>query len=140
MAGEQRYALESGVTTINGKVARPGTIIRNGDRLEYVLYLTLRGSVRSQYIFPCYRNIVHRHEPPVTSTPVQILHTDYEREFIVINKPGSIVRSSIQPLPVSTLIQYVHTSLCTPPEDSSIFPSLKYCSESLGSKRFIVSL
>ncbi|EIM80852.1 pseudouridine synthase [Stereum hirsutum FP-91666 SS1] len=64
-----RYALESGVTTVNGKIARPGTILRNGDRLE---------------------NIVHRHEPPVTSTPVQILHTDYEREFIVINKPGSI--------------------------------------------------
>lgn len=32
----QRYALESGVTTINGKVAKPGTIIRNGDRIEYV--------------------------------------------------------------------------------------------------------
>ena len=32
----QRYALESGVTTINGKVARPDTIIRNGDRIECV--------------------------------------------------------------------------------------------------------
>jgi tRNA pseudouridine32 synthase len=67
----QRYALESGVTTINGKIAKPGTIVRNGDRLE---------------------NIVHRHEPPVTSKPVKILHEDREREFIVIDKPGSIVR------------------------------------------------
>jgi tRNA pseudouridine32 synthase len=67
----QRYALESGVTTINGKIAQPGTIVRNGDRLE---------------------NIVHRHEPPVTSKPVKILHEDREREFIVIDKPGSIVR------------------------------------------------
>ena len=40
------------------------------------------------------RNIVHRHEPPVTSKPVKILHRDQEREFIVIDKPGSIVRSS----------------------------------------------
>ncbi|KAJ6497410.1 pseudouridine synthase [Mycena sanguinolenta] len=64
-----RYALESGVTTVNGKVARPDTIIKNGDRIE---------------------NIVHRHEPPVTSTPIKILHHDVEREFIVVDKPGSI--------------------------------------------------
>ncbi|EIN06416.1 pseudouridine synthase [Punctularia strigosozonata HHB-11173 SS5] len=64
-----RYALESGVTTINGKVAKPDTIIQNGDRIE---------------------NVVHRHEPPVTSSPVKILHHDVEREFIVIDKPGSI--------------------------------------------------
>lgn len=30
----KRYALESGVTTINGKIATPGTIIKNGDRIE----------------------------------------------------------------------------------------------------------
>jgi tRNA pseudouridine synthase 9 len=30
----KRYALESGVTTINGKIAKPDTIIRNGDRIE----------------------------------------------------------------------------------------------------------
>ncbi|KAL1945478.1 hypothetical protein VTO73DRAFT_2329 [Trametes versicolor] len=64
-----RYALQSGVTTINGKIAKPDTIIRNGDRIE---------------------NISHRHEPPVTSTPVRIVHHDKEREFIVIDKPGSI--------------------------------------------------
>ncbi|KAI0645117.1 pseudouridine synthase [Trametes meyenii] len=64
-----RYALESGVTTINGKIAKPETIIRNGDRIE---------------------NISHRHEPPVTSTPVRIVHHDKERGFIVIDKPGSI--------------------------------------------------
>ncbi|EJD47007.1 pseudouridine synthase [Auricularia subglabra TFB-10046 SS5] len=64
-----RYALKAGVTTINGKPAREDTIVRNGDRIE---------------------NIVHRHEPPVTSTPVRILHVDEERQFIVVDKPGSI--------------------------------------------------
>ncbi|KAI1786342.1 pseudouridine synthase [Ganoderma leucocontextum] len=64
-----RYALESGVTTINGKVAKPDTLIQNGDRIE---------------------NVSHRHEPPVTSTPVRIVLHDEERKFIVINKPGSI--------------------------------------------------
>ncbi|KAH7912731.1 pseudouridine synthase [Hygrophoropsis aurantiaca] len=64
-----RYALESGVTTINGKVAKPHTIVKNGDRIE---------------------NVVHRHEPPVTSTPVKIIFHDMEREFLVIDKPGSI--------------------------------------------------
>ncbi|KAJ7099338.1 pseudouridine synthase [Mycena belliarum] len=64
-----RYALESGVTTVNGKIAGPETLIKNGDRIE---------------------NIVHRHEPPVTSVPIKILHHDVEREFIVVDKPGSI--------------------------------------------------
>jgi tRNA pseudouridine synthase 9 len=39
------------------------------------------------------RNVVHRHEPPVTSTPVRVLYHDVEREFLVVDKPGSIVRS-----------------------------------------------
>lgn len=30
----QRYALESGVVTVNGVIAKPGTIIKNGDRIE----------------------------------------------------------------------------------------------------------
>jgi hypothetical protein len=38
------------------------------------------------------RNIVHRHEPPVTSRQVKILQHDVEREFLVVDKPGSIVR------------------------------------------------
>ncbi|KAF8266331.1 pseudouridine synthase [Lactarius quietus] len=77
-----RYALESGVTTINGKIAKPDTIVRNGDRIE---------------------NIVHRHEPPVTSRPVKILHEDLESEFIVIDKPGSI--------PVHATGRYFYLSL-----------------------------
>lgn len=39
-----------------------------------------------------YRNVSHRHEPPVTSTPVRIVLHDKERGFIAIDKPGSIVR------------------------------------------------
>lgn len=30
----QRYALESGVTTVNGKIAQPDTVLRDGDRIE----------------------------------------------------------------------------------------------------------
>ncbi|KAH9163776.1 hypothetical protein EDB89DRAFT_2247469 [Lactarius sanguifluus] len=77
-----RYALESGITTINGNIAKPGTIVRNGDRIE---------------------NVVHRHEPPVTSRPVKILHEDRESEFIVIDKPGSI--------PVHATGRYFYLSL-----------------------------
>ncbi len=32
----QRYALESGVTTVNGKIAKPDTVLKDGDRIEYV--------------------------------------------------------------------------------------------------------
>ncbi|OWZ78382.1 DRAP deaminase [Cryptococcus neoformans Tu401-1] len=64
-----RHALESGVTRVNGVVARPDLILRNGDRID---------------------NTVHRHEPPVTNDPILVLHIDREREFIVISKPGSL--------------------------------------------------
>ena len=40
----QRYALESGATTINGQqVARPGTVVERGDRIVCVaeLYMTI---------------------------------------------------------------------------------------------------
>ncbi|KIK25844.1 hypothetical protein PISMIDRAFT_96208 [Pisolithus microcarpus 441] len=77
-----KYALESGVTSINGRPAKPDTIIRNGDRIE---------------------NVVHRHEPPITSTPVKIILHDGQRGFLVINKPGSI--------PVHATGRYYHHSL-----------------------------
>ncbi|EEB90607.1 hypothetical protein MPER_11162 [Moniliophthora perniciosa FA553] len=35
-------------------------------------------------------NVVHRHEPPVTATPVKVLLEDKEREFLIVDKPGSI--------------------------------------------------
>ena len=54
--------LESCVTTINGRIAKPDTVIRNGDRIE---------------------NALHRHEPLVTSQPATILHEDLENEFTV---------------------------------------------------------
>jgi|SRR5882762_4546354 tRNA pseudouridine32 synthase len=56
-----------------------------------------------------YRNVVHRHEPPVTSTPVKVLLHDTEREFIVIDKPGSIVRL----FPASD-VKMTHNSLFAP--------------------------
>jgi len=76
------------VTTINGEIAKPDTIIRNGDRIEFGVFTPLRCPMWLKF-WP--RNIVHRHEPPVTAKPVKILHHDAERGFLVIDKPGSIV-------------------------------------------------
>ncbi|KAL7423228.1 hypothetical protein Q5752_002528 [Cryptotrichosporon argae] len=64
-----RHALESGVTRVNGATAYPELILRNGDRLD---------------------NTVHRHEPPISTDKVLILHIDRAKEFIVISKPGSV--------------------------------------------------
>lgn len=36
------------------------------------------------------RNVVHRHEPPVSAHPIQIIHVDPNGNFIVIDKPGSV--------------------------------------------------
>ncbi|CCA66736.1 related to DRAP deaminase RIB2 [Serendipita indica DSM 11827] len=62
-----RFAIESGIVSINGKTAHVGQIMRNGDRLE---------------------NIIHRHEL-ITSQPVKVLHVDKEKDLIVIDKPGT---------------------------------------------------
>lgn len=64
-----RHALESGVTTVNGKTATPDQILRANDRIE---------------------NTVHRHEPPITKAPLLVLHKDDERQFVVVSKPGSV--------------------------------------------------
>jgi tRNA pseudouridine32 synthase len=74
------------VTTINGKIAKPDTIVKDGDRIEYVCALI---SSSAHLVFN--RNVVHRHEPPVTATPVKVLLHDKERNFIAVDKPGSIV-------------------------------------------------
>ncbi|KAJ9114857.1 hypothetical protein QFC20_001228 [Naganishia adeliensis] len=59
-----RHALASGVTKVNGNVVGPEYILKNGDRIE--------------------------HEPPVTKSPILLLHRDDEKQFIVISKPGSV--------------------------------------------------
>jgi hypothetical protein len=68
-----------------------------------------------------FRNVTHRHEPPVTSDPIRVLHRNDAREFVVVDKPGSIVRSSLLPalrlLPDSTLA--VARSRCTRPAATS---------------------
>ncbi|WVF69302.1 hypothetical protein IAT40_004078 [Kwoniella sp. CBS 6097] len=64
-----KHALDSGVTKVNGVIAKPDLILRNGDRID---------------------NTVHRHEPPVTNDPILVLHIDREKGFVVISKPGSV--------------------------------------------------
>ena len=78
------------MTTINGEIAKPDTIIRNGDRIEFSILLATKFPMGLNLWL---RNVVHRHEPPVTAKPVKIIHHDAEREFVVIDKPGSIVGS-----------------------------------------------
>jgi hypothetical protein len=57
---------------------------------------------------------VHRHEPPVANDPVKILHMDKEREFMVISKPGSVVRLGCPMPPWVSL----NPSPCTLPDDT----------------------
>jgi hypothetical protein len=113
----QRYALESGVTTINGKIAKPDTVVRNGDRIE---------------------NIVHRHEPPVASKPVKILLEDREREFIVIDKPGSIVRIQCRLELCLVDLTRFENSLFMLQGVIFISRSSKSCSGNLGTRRLTV--
>lgn len=60
-------ALENGQVTLNGQRTNKDTIIKNGDLI-------------------CHR--IHRHEPPVSSRPVKIVHED--DELVVIDKPSGV--------------------------------------------------
>lgn len=66
--------------TINGKVVSTDTIIKNGDLISHTL---------------------HRHEPPVTSLPIGIIHEN--DDMIVIDKPPGV--------PVHPTGRYNHNSI-----------------------------
>ncbi|GME74646.1 unnamed protein product [Ambrosiozyma monospora] len=60
-------ALENGHVTLNGVPATLDSVIRNGDCM-------------------CHR--VHRHEPPVSSRPIKVVHQD--DDLVIIDKPSGI--------------------------------------------------
>ncbi|KKZ67584.1 pseudouridylate synthase [[Emmonsia] crescens] len=60
-------AIEDGAVCINGKAVSTDTKIQNGDVISHTL---------------------HRHEPPVTSQPIGIIHED--DDMIVIDKPAGV--------------------------------------------------
>jgi tRNA pseudouridine synthase 9 len=62
-----RKTMEDGLIYVNGRVVGPDYIVRNGDMISHTM---------------------HRHEPPVTSEPVSVIHED--EELIVINKPSGV--------------------------------------------------
>ncbi|EZF32748.1 hypothetical protein H109_02855 [Trichophyton interdigitale MR816] len=65
--GYYKAAIDGGRITIDGKVAAADSIINNGQIISHTL---------------------HRHEPPVTSRPIKIIHED--EDIIVIDKPAGI--------------------------------------------------
>ena len=64
---EYKRAIEAGLLTVNGKKVEPEYVLQHNDRLE---------------------NIVHRHEVPVTSDDIEIIHMD--SDLVVVDKPPSI--------------------------------------------------
>lgn len=76
----QRKALESGQVTVNGKTASPTQVIKNGEIISHTL---------------------HRHEPPVTASPIGIIHED--DDLLVIDKPAGV--------PVHAAGRYLYNSV-----------------------------
>lgn len=60
-------AMETGQVAVNAKTVGPDYIVRNGDKISHTL---------------------HRHEPPVTADPIEVIHED--ETMIVINKPAGV--------------------------------------------------
>ncbi|PHH59940.1 hypothetical protein CDD81_2339 [Ophiocordyceps australis] len=60
-------SMKSGAIFVNGVCVGPDYVMQNGDLVSHTL---------------------HRHEPPVTSEPIGIIHED--DELIVINKPSGV--------------------------------------------------
>lgn len=62
-----RAAMVEGRVCVSGKVVGPDHVLKNGETISHTL---------------------HRHEPPVSSEPIGVIHED--DEMIVINKPSGI--------------------------------------------------
>ncbi|CAK7238686.1 MAG: DRAP deaminase [Sporothrix thermara] len=62
-----RRAMESGTVKVSDKIVGPDHVLKNGERVSHTL---------------------HRHEPPVTPDPVEIIHED--DDMLVINKPAGV--------------------------------------------------
>ncbi|CAK7200857.1 DRAP deaminase [Sporothrix eucalyptigena] len=62
-----RRAMESGTVKVSEKIVGPDHVLKNGERVSHTL---------------------HRHEPPVTADPVQVIHED--GDMLVINKPAGV--------------------------------------------------
>ncbi|CAJ2503228.1 Uu.00g106220.m01.CDS01 [Anthostomella pinea] len=62
-----KNAMETGKICINGKPALPNHVLKNGQLVSHK---------------------IHRHEPPVSATPIGIIYED--QDMIVINKPSGI--------------------------------------------------
>ncbi|KAL7623440.1 DRAP deaminase [Parahypoxylon ruwenzoriense] len=62
-----KNAMETGQIRVNDMPASPDHLLKNGELVSHT---------------------IHRHEPPVTADPIQVLHED--EEMIVINKPSGI--------------------------------------------------
>lgn len=60
-------ALNNGRVSLNNKVANVNSVIRNGDLITHRM---------------------HRHEPPVTSRPIKIIHQD--DNYVIVDKPSGI--------------------------------------------------
>ncbi|KAI5302498.1 hypothetical protein KEM56_000649, partial [Ascosphaera pollenicola] len=75
-----KKAIEDGNLQINGKAVAIDTPVKNGD---------------------CVSHTLHRHEPPVTSLPIGIIHED--DNMIVIDKPAGV--------PVHPAGRYNHNSI-----------------------------
>ncbi|KAK0707602.1 pseudouridine synthase [Lasiosphaeris hirsuta] len=62
-----RAAMESGQVMVNSEPISPSYILKNGDLISHT---------------------THRHEPPITAEPIQIIHED--EDMMVINKPSGV--------------------------------------------------
>lgn len=62
-----RKTMEQGYIYVNGQKVGPDYVLLNGDLISHTM---------------------HRHEPPVTSDPVDVIHED--DDIIVINKPSGV--------------------------------------------------
>ncbi|CAK7234875.1 DRAP deaminase [Sporothrix curviconia] len=62
-----RRAMESGTVKVSEKIVGPDHVLQNGERVSHTL---------------------HRHEPPVTADPVEVIHED--NDMLVINKPAGV--------------------------------------------------
>ncbi|KAG5219685.1 uridine synthase [Salix suchowensis] len=111
----KRYALES--------VSRPSTARWQNPKQSSVTEIALSTfvhtrEVRVSDVSRIDQGTLYIATSPSTSTPVKILHHDVEGEFIVVDKPGSIVRLNGQEGVCGTLQRRIPGVRCESPKQS----------------------
>lgn len=105
---QQRFAIQSGRITVNGRIVPPDTVVKNGDLIVHK---------------------THRHEPPVSGEEIPIVHED---DDLVREREGGVLCMGVRELTHASCVRAAEVQLVvSKPPSITTHPSGAYRYNSL---------